>query len=159
MNRNVMKSALAAAALCSACTTEETRETPEPWTPDRELSLSWPCLDCVATIGGGQCAAELDACEADLDCWSMFVGLGRCETMSALWTREETDACGDGAIYATTQDSIDLACSLYWCTWGYGNPPQEWLSCLQGGLDGYGNGCNIRDNAIMSHVADQCDWS
>jgi len=145
--------ALSALLAVAACTTEETYEPPEDdWVPARELSLGWPCLDCIATIGGGQCAAEMDACEADLDCWFMFGALGRCEAMSALWTPEAKDACGDGAIFATTLGSMDLACDFYWCTWGYGNPPQEWLSCLQGS-------CNPNDNAIMSHVADYCDWS
>lgn len=152
MNRNVMKSALAAAALCSACTTEETRETPEPWTPDRELSLGSPCLNCIATIGGGQCAAELDACEADLDCWMMFYSLDWCQNMLSLRTPEEATACAQGAFFATAQSSRERACDFYWCTWGYGNPPQEWLDCLHGS-------CNEEDNYIMSFVADECDWS
>jgi len=152
MKKRLLLAATGVLAL-AACEVEETQvRQKDPVPTTRELSLSWQCAECIAGLGGGQCADEMDACEADQDCWSMFYALDACESFATLWTPEEVNSCALGAIYATTQDSKDIACGLYWCTWGYGNPPEEWLSCLHGS-------CNAKDNAIISHVASWCDWS
>lgn len=154
-----MKNLIAAVALATcalSCAQDDTWGGPalEPSPTTIPLALSDPCVSCIAALGGGMCADELDACSAHGGCADYFGALWTCELYSSLWSQEETEACAAGAIWASSSETDELALQLYCCTWGRGNAPQEWLDCLHGGP----SGCNDEDNAIISHLAGSACW-
>jgi hypothetical protein len=156
MNKVTCAWALAAALVVSACAEDQE---PDPYAPVfhqplAPLELSVECRQCIAEIGGGVCADELDACEADAGCWQFFYALSWCNMGDVMWTPEEADACISGASLATPRESKQLGEALYCCTWGLGNPPIEWLNCLHGGVEGSPYGCDEYDNAMMNYFTE-----